>query len=284
MLFKSVVSVVAWLVIGFSSCTVYNFSDPAGPQFVGSHAVQKAAGQSGQIKIVSYNIAWGKHIDEAVNEMAVLPELRGADILLLQEMNIHGVKEIAERAGYNYLYYPGSIHPYNHSDIGNAILSAWPISESKKLILPHKQSWNDRIRTATVATITIHDIPIRIYNVHTATVMMSEAKRADQLLAVVADVNPNGERVIVGGDFNTVWRSSVQHSMNLFRAHGFVCASDTAGATVEALGLFPLCLDHFFVKGLQVISCGVEEDANASDHFPVWVVLDYKSDESFAAR
>jgi endonuclease/exonuclease/phosphatase family metal-dependent hydrolase len=255
------------------SCAgVFNFLDADGPAYAGSYIAAPTLDDH-LIKVVSYNIAWGKHIDQAIAELESFPELHDADILMLQEMDIHGVEKIAEHLECNFVYYPGSIHNLSHKDIGNAILSRWPMSDGKKMIFPHKQSWNNRIRTATVATVTIDGVRVRAYNVHTATVLMSDAKKLDQLEAVVDDVSPGYDCVLVAGDFNTVLPGSVSRSAALFEKAGFDYASADAGATFDVLGLLPLTLDHLFTKGLRVQASGVVKKARASDHFPLWAVF-----------
>ncbi len=260
----------------FQSCaSVINFMDPAGPEYKGSYAIAPLQ-DSTDIRVVSYNIAWAKEVDAAINEMQQFESLHQADIILLQEMDIAGVDRMAKTLGYNYIYYPGSIHNVNDKDIGNAILSTWKLSDGKKIILPHKQSWNDRIRTATVATATVRGKRIRIYNVHTATVMMSEDKQLEQLESVLADVTDEYDHVIIGGDFNTARPGSINRVETMFANLGFFYASQDAGFTSRAFGLIPMTLDHIFTKGLTETSCGVVRDAEASDHLPLWTRLRFR--------
>jgi endonuclease/exonuclease/phosphatase (EEP) superfamily protein YafD len=268
----------------FQSCaSVINFMDPEGPEYHGSYAVASAASIL-DIKIVTYNIAWGKRAEQAAKELQYTPELKNADIILLQEMDAAGVENMAQALGYNYVYFPGSIHNLTNKDIGNAILSRWALSEEKKLIFPHKQSWNDRIRLAAVATAIINGKRVRVYNVHAATVMMSENKQFDQLESVLADVSGDYDAVIVGGDFNTARPGSVKRSQHLFGSAGFLRASDGAGYTSKALGLIPFTLDHIFTKGLNVLQAGVVKHAEASDHLPLWAVLEFDEKNEILAN
>lgn len=83
------------------------------------------------------------------------------------------------------------------------------------------------------------------------------------------------EHVIIGGDFNTNTENGVRETEKLFTQAGFLRASKRVGATskVDLLGLSDFELGHIFVKGLIPITCGKCEDAQSSDHFPVWVTL-----------
>lgn len=253
----------------FQSCaTVMNFMDPTGPGYYGTYSTGQLFDD--EVKVVSYNIAWAKNVNQAINELTRFPDLKDADIILLQEMDQISVEKMAQSLGYNFVYYPGSIHNIHAKDIGNAILSIWPMSNGKKLIFPHKQSWNDRIRTATVATVDINGLKIRTYNVHTATVLMNASKKLDQLESVVSDVSDEYDYVIIGGDFNTAWPGSIKSSSQLFEKAGFVRATQNAGFTARAFGVLPITLDHIFSKGLSLIECGKVEFAQASDHLPLW--------------
>ena len=265
--------------IVFQSCAgVFNFMDPEGPEFAGSYACTRAgAVYHSDIKVVSYNVAWAKKADMATEELNSTPPLQNADIILLQEMDAASVEKMAKTLGYNYIYFPGSIHNLTDRDIGNAILSRWTLTDAKKLIFPHKQSWNDRIRLAAVATATIGGERIRVYNVHTATVMMSEEKQFDQLESVMNDVSHDYDFVIVGGDFNTARPGSVERSEQLFGSAGFAHASGNAGYTAKAFGIFPFTLDHIFTKGLRALQSGVDRSARASDHFPLWTILRFEA-------
>ena len=274
---KRVYPIVA-LGAGFflqSCASVVNFMDPAGPVYKGSYA-QVQYSDTMELKVVSYNIAWAEKVDLAIEELRRYDHLQDADILLLQEMDVASVERMARELGYNYIYHPGSVHNVHDKDIGNAILSKWQLSDDKKIIFPHKQSWNDRIRTATVATINVNGKRIRAYNVHTATVLMKEEKQLDQLESVVDDVTDEYDYVVVGGDFNTARPGSVGRVKKLFTRVGFERATEEAGYTARAFGILPFTLDHIYTRGLDVLDCGKIEGAEASDHLPLWTILRFK--------
>jgi len=263
------------LVAGFlfqSCASVINFTDPNGPEYKGAYA-HAALINNRDVKVVTYNIAWAKKAELAKTELQNTPTLQHADIILLQEMDAKSVDSMAKKLGYNYVYFPGCIHNLTDNDIGNAILSPWTLTDEKKLIFPHKQSWNDRIRLAAVATVLIDGRRIRVYNVHTATVMMSEDKQFDQLESVLDDVPKDYDHIIIGGDFNTGRPGSVERSQQLFADAGFYRASQNAGYTSRILGIVPITLDHIYSRGMQVLQSGVVRSARASDHLPLWAVF-----------
>ena len=242
-----------------------------GPGFVG----QLAPGQpdfDGRVKVVSYNISFGQEIDLAARELAELEELRDADIILLQEMDETGTAQIAHTLGYNFVYYPASIHNHHDRYFGNAILSRWPIADHGRIVLPHRSPKDGQQRIAVQATVIVDGLGVLVYSVHTETAWLSAGKRADQVASLVDSIGTKHPHVIVGGDFNTLTPGAVKDLERRFEAAGLERASGGAGPTVrfESLGL---TLDHIFVRGMTVLATGTAQEVASSDHLPVWVVL-----------
>ena len=65
-------------------------------------------------------------------------------------MHPSGAEAIAGALGMNYIYYQSSIRP-GEREMGVAVLSAWPIVASEKVILPHTTRVVHRMRIAAVA-------------------------------------------------------------------------------------------------------------------------------------
>jgi endonuclease/exonuclease/phosphatase family metal-dependent hydrolase len=258
--------------LGLMSCDLLGGATSAlGPGFVG----QLARGRpdfDGRAKVVSYNISFGQEIDLAARELAELEELREADIILLQEMDETGTAQIAHALGCNYVYYPASIHDRHGRYFGNAILSRWPMKDPRRILLPHKNPRNGQRRIATRAVVTIGDLEVLVYSVHTETVWLSASKRADQVESLVGSIDVDHPHVIVGGDFNTLTRGAVDSLVQRFETAGLVRASSSTGSTVR-FGWLGLTLDHVFVRGMTTLAAGTAEEATASDHLPIWTTL-----------
>ena len=112
-----------------------NLLDPASPRFTGQYALlAQDSAAAGPIRIVTFNVKLARRIDRAI-EVLQSDSLRGADIVTLEEMDNVGVDRIARALRYNYVYYPGSIHPTERKYFGPAVLSRWPIERSWKLLL-----------------------------------------------------------------------------------------------------------------------------------------------------
>ena len=127
---------ILFLVMATRRRSLKNYTDPDGPYYEGRHA-EGGAVFDGYVKVVSWNINFSERIDEAIETLAGVEALQDADILLLQEMDASGVEQVAQNLGYDYIYYPASIHVRHGRDFGNAILSRWPISHPSKVILPN---------------------------------------------------------------------------------------------------------------------------------------------------
>jgi endonuclease/exonuclease/phosphatase family metal-dependent hydrolase len=237
-----------------------NYTDPAGPLFVGGEAV--APEPRPFVRIVTFNVAHAHQIEGAIRCLSA-PPLRDADVVLLQEMDAPGTQAIAEGLALRYAYVPASARR-GEPDMGNAILSPWPMDSARKLILPHTSRIVHRQRIATIATVTIDGAPVRVYSIHfTSPGGGGPRSRRDQADAVLADARAWPGPVIVAGDLNS--RALGER----FEAAGFRWLTKSLRKTV---GLFTF--DHVFVRGLPFSAMPSEAEVartckGVSDHFPV---------------
>jgi endonuclease/exonuclease/phosphatase family metal-dependent hydrolase len=95
------------------------------------------AADAATLRIVSFNIEFGVHVDSAIGLLTSDPALRAADVILLQEMDGEGTERVADALGFWYVYFPAIYHLRTHREFGNAVLSRWPIVEDRKILLPH---------------------------------------------------------------------------------------------------------------------------------------------------
>ena len=258
---------------------VENYEAPDGPKFEGQYADNLPA-FSEEVKIVTWNIKYAGKIGVAIIELSQVQPLREADIILLQEMDERGVEAIARALRYNYVYYPASMLRWWAVDklFGNAVLSKWPILDSRKLLLPHANPFNGQRRIAVETFIETRDRRVVVYCVHTETPMLwPQRKRAqiETLTRHVQRAQAQSGHIVVGGDFNTFTRRGINELEEAFRRIGFVRASDGKHPTVRPKAL-RLTLDHIFVRGFSVLERGVWAKTKASDHFPNWVKLRFQ--------
>ena len=270
-LFALVTFGVAVLIFIIQFYTAVNHSDQNYPYYSGNYATEDPKPVE-TLTVVSYNIWFAENIDHAVSELQEIKSQEGLDILLLQEMDEVGTEKIAQELQLNYVYFPAAIEPTYDKNFGNAILSAWRIIASQKLILPHKSLSNRMNRIATKATIRIQDADIIVYSIHTESVFTLPKFREDQYTAVLDDIDPETKFVIIGGDFNSFTEPAVEKIEDAYRHAGFTRVSEGSGYTVVKFGI-ELTSDHIFAKGFVVDEAGKLAVATASDHLPIWVTL-----------
>jgi endonuclease/exonuclease/phosphatase family metal-dependent hydrolase len=258
-----------------SSRSVTNYTNRDGPKFEGSYA-QEQPPFDGQLKAVTWNIAFAEEIEQALAELSVVQELQQADVIMLQEMDEVGTERIAQTLGYNYVYYPASVHSRHGKNFGNAVLSRWPIVDSAKIILPHQNPSNDQIRIATRATIDVDGRQIPVYSVHTETFLLGPQQRKDQIAAVAEEAEmllaQEVDYAIIGGDFNTLTPDSMTALIVKMEEAGLKWVSRGAGETLDKAGV-SVTLDHIFAANMTPLETGVFTGSDSSDHHPVWVIL-----------
>jgi endonuclease/exonuclease/phosphatase family metal-dependent hydrolase len=255
---------------GLGGCSLAeNYDDPAGPRYAGSYSTDTALAAS-EFTLASFNIEFAEEIELAAEELRTNAALAGASVLLLQEMDAEGTDRIARELGYDYVYYPGSVH--HEKDFGNAVLSRWPIAGDEKLILPHRNPSNGRIRIAVGATLDTPEGPLAVWSVHSDTMWLGPRGRLEQARAVIEAAAGFDGPVAIGGDFNTLEEGVVEETGAEFERAGYTWATAGLGPSTEsALGM--VRLDHVFVKGLRAHGAATHE-TQASDHQPLWVELE----------
>ncbi|MGH7680818.1 MAG: endonuclease/exonuclease/phosphatase family protein [Candidatus Eiseniibacteriota bacterium] len=262
------------LAAALASCAPpQNYANPDEPRFAGCFP---SPPDSTEIRVVTFNIQFSKHIDEAIALLEGDPTLRRADILLVQEMDEPGVRRLAAALGMCFVYYPATIHPSTHRDFGNAILSKWPIEGDRKIILPHNGRLGKTQRIAVTGTVHVRGHAIQIYSVHLATwIEVAFNNRKDQARVVADDAEKAPGSVLVGGDINS-------HDVgDVFEDRHYLWPTRKLPHTTKNG-----TLDHFFLRGLSLrdsASVGVVKDnRGASDHKPVWMVLRMPADTAGA--
>jgi endonuclease/exonuclease/phosphatase family metal-dependent hydrolase len=261
---------LAALTLALASCApTVNLLHPTSPKFEGGYA-QRAApsaeSDSSRIKVLSFNIKLADRIAPAI-EVLRDEALRDADVISLQEMDETGVERIARALDLNYIYYPGSIHPTRQRYYGPAILTRWPISETRKLILPHESWSRNQRRNVTAATVTIRGSCVRVYAVHLETqAQASPRQREEQVDVVLGDAKTSSCPVVVAGDFNS------KGIGRYLEWKGYTWPTKHVGSTITVFSW-----DHIFVQGLTLpdsAAAGKVKDVHgASDHRPVWASL-----------
>ncbi|HUG54942.1 MAG TPA: endonuclease/exonuclease/phosphatase family protein [Vicinamibacteria bacterium] len=253
-------------LLASSACaTVRNYPDPAGPRFAGQFA---GVERPSAIRVVSYNVKYGRNVTGLAALLGGDPRLKGADLIALQEMDEAGVECVARALGLNYVYYPAAVHPADDRNFGNAILSPWPIEDDRKIVLPHRGRWRRMQRIAVAATVRVRgDVPVRFFSVHLETPFsLGGDGRGEQARAVLESAAGH-PRVVVAGDFNSRGLAG-----SVFARAGFRWLTEEVGRTISRFSW-----DHLLARGLRPRDCasvGAAPNAwKVSDHLPVWADL-----------
>jgi endonuclease/exonuclease/phosphatase family metal-dependent hydrolase len=259
------------LLVTLTACAqALNYPSALGPRYAGLSTSRRDSLTTDRVlRVVTYNVKFGQHVDRAINVLSTRAPLPGADVIFLQEMDAEGTRRIAEALGMSWVYYPATVHPKAaRQDFGNAVLSRWPIVADQKLMLPHIAGMRHSQRIATAVTILVDTLKVRVYSAHLATqTEVRPSKRRDQAHTILADAR-GYPFVIVGGDMNS-------HGIGKeFLADGYQWPTEHNGFTSTFFNW-----DHIFLKGFTAPGIGsakitgiVRDTLGTSDHDPVWAV------------
>lgn len=273
--FRRLIPLVVLLTAGCGG--PLNFTNPNEPRYSGSPLVDAPTAVD-SLTIVSFNLKFGIDPDGMVRLFETNPVLKKADVLLLQEMDVPSTRKVAHALGLHYVYYPATINPQSQRPFGNAILARWPITEPRKLALPHLGRLGKTQRIAVSGTIRPGGHAVRLYSVHMATGMESTGRwKKDQALAIVHDADSTGAGmdIVIGGDLNS------ERVARTFDAAGYHWVTQGLPSTAGWLSL-----DHIFLKRMELEQPNargvVTDNHGTSDHNPLWVVV--RLDERRAAK
>jgi endonuclease/exonuclease/phosphatase family metal-dependent hydrolase len=245
--------------------------------------LRKHAPGAGDVKVVSYNIRWrgGDDLKRLTKLFHEDPEIGSAAILALQEVdrrkkrtgNSNTVRVLADELGLHYAWAaPPSPDPNDEEETGVALLSVYPLSDVKRIVLPHAGP-NRRRRVALGATVEIDGQRWRIYSAHAET-RISVDKKMEQFNAILEDLSsyPANTPAIVMGDFNTWEPSADDKTIKLFTNAGLKTPFTGKSTFRRKVLLVPIefRLDWVWLRGLEATSHGIDRQIEVSDHWPLW--------------
>jgi endonuclease/exonuclease/phosphatase family metal-dependent hydrolase len=262
-----------------------------------------------KIRVATYNIHKGVSSIRSTPRVLALKKAIAqfdADVVFLQEVqgrhDHHQTKFGEENRGHRHWperaqheFFAGDSHHsaygmnavYDHGHHGNALLSSFRIENS------HNHDVSDHAyeqRGILHCVIETDRCPIHCYVVHLGLFESGRGRQAQALIDCVNASAPNGEPVIIAGDFND-WRNTL--SDKLRNALGVVEVFDELGTgstigdlvrnlsgrekTVRPARTFPAALpwfrlDRIYVRGFKVDTAQVLHGtlwAKLSDHAPI---------------
>jgi endonuclease/exonuclease/phosphatase family metal-dependent hydrolase len=239
-----------------------------------------------EVKIVSYNIRFrsGNDLKKMISLLHNDPEIGGAAILGLQEVDrqkkrsgkCNTVKIIAEELGLHYAWAgPPAPEPDDEEETGVAILSVYPLSDVRRIVLPHEGP-NGRRRVALGATVEVDGRKWRVYSAHAET-RLAMKKKLEQFKAILDDLAqlPADTPAIIMGDLNT-WESSADDKTHkLFSDAGWKTpfGGEATFKTRVLLVKIEMKLDWVWLRGLEAGSFGIDRKIELSDHWPLWTIV-----------
>ena len=234
-----------------------------------------------ELKIVSYNIRYrvGDDLERLIGLLKDDPEIGGAHIIGLQEVDrnkrrtgkVNTARQIADALGMGYAWAaPPDADGDGEEETGVALLSAFPMSDAERILLPHEGPGRRR-RVAVGATLKVGPRTLRAYSVHAETRMPLE-KKVEHWRAVLDDLgrHPKASGAVVLGDFNTIKGKDVRAARRLFADAGFTTPIPDQQTTWKTF-IFKLKLDWLWLRGLEPRASGIDKEVGLSDHWPLWV-------------
>ena len=251
--------------------------------------LRKPTAGANEIKIVSYNIRWrsGDDLKLLIKLFKDDPEIGGAAILGLQEVdrrkkrsgNNNTAKMIADEVGLHYAWAaPPSPKPGDEEETGVAILSVYPLSDVRRIVLPHAGP-NKRRRVALGATVEIDKRQWRVYSAHAETRIAFD-KKLEQFKAMLDDLAqyPPDMPAIIMGDLNTWEPKAGPKTIKFFSDAGLKTPFGSKATFRRRVMFMPieLELDWVWLRGLEAASFGIDREVEVSDHWPLWTNVKLK--------
>jgi endonuclease/exonuclease/phosphatase family metal-dependent hydrolase len=252
--------------------------------FESGQAVKLRTAPTGaELRIVSYNMRWrsGEDLKKIIKLFREDAEIGNPAIVALQEVDrqkqrsgrTNTAKLLADELGLYYAWAaPPSAKAGAEEETGVVILSAYPLLDVQRIVLPHEGP-DHRRRVALGASVKVGDVELRVYSAHAET-RLSMDKKLDQLNALLDDLDQRKAAIpaIVMGDFNT-WPSDAERkTIKLFSDAGFVTPFGSQSTFVRRVLFVPieLRLDWIWMRGLEAVSYGIDRKIEVSDHWPLW--------------
>lgn len=256
-------------------------------QIVGDLARAAPPAETGELKVVTWNIRHGARFNRVLDELRRLD----ADIYLLQEVDVfcrrsgnrNVAKDLADAIGANWVF-AGEFQEIGESTgrvpalTGQAILSRYPIAEAAAVPF-RAQAWARwhlnpvQPRRGARLVLQARTAGVRVYNAHLESGRNNELRRKqmDDILAADARDRPAAASLLAG-DFNNgaVARSSLFAAIS---TASFINALDGNAISQPTFLHRRYPIDWIFVRRLRPTAGQVIRVDGASDHYPVAATL-----------
>ncbi|OYO23899.1 hypothetical protein CGZ93_05105 [Enemella dayhoffiae] len=238
------------------------------------------SGSDASLRVLTYNIKQGqigreagKGCAGAMSQIAKVIKSTDARVAALQEVD-YGVDrscdhvqtdELLARLGWSYAC-KGPATPHQGGRMGNAVISAHPITSCQNRALPVPA--DEEPRGAAVATITTPGgQSVTVASTHLTVGDEHAALRGRQATSLALMLGSTNGPAIAAGDFNAT--ASEKGTMSPLKKAGFTDSLPALGENRGTCGTAQI--DHLFARGATPTSGSIISSATASDHVPAFV-------------
>ncbi len=215
-------------------------------------------------KVMSYNVFY---YNQNLAEVVQIIRQEQPDMVLLQEFTPHIAQALMPQLVD--LYPEGKLHFAYEPDIGQAIISRYPLTS---LEVTYEKGRTQKVRVETLVG------PIEVWNVHPNT-PLSWARQYRQIAGLVEDIAAVKGPLIVGGDFNSTDQSEAYRLVNQYlqNAHweagwgfGFSFPANSPRFSGVPILTSVIRIDHiFYSQHFLARSAHTLAESGGSDHLPV---------------
>jgi endonuclease/exonuclease/phosphatase family metal-dependent hydrolase len=225
------------------------------------------------ITVTTFNIQYGKGQDNRVDVNRTIDTLRGidADIISLQEVERNSFRSyfrdqvtmIAEELDMNAVFSPSLTYPGLY--YGNAILSRYPIEETKTL------SFSNRVedRSAMLSRLRVKEgQAIYVMNTHLG---LNREERLEAIDIIYENLKKLEDPIILTGDLNSL---PIHQEYTVW---DHLLTKTNKGTPIQTYRDKDWQIDYIFHSSDFIVKETRVAETDASDHFPVTAMLLLKS-------
>ncbi|WP_078427212.1 endonuclease/exonuclease/phosphatase family protein [Alkalihalobacterium alkalinitrilicum] len=221
------------------------------------------------ITVTSYNIRYGKGIDNRVNLERTIETLRSldADIISLQEIERYSIRSkfqdqvrlIAEALDMNATFYPSLSYPGLY--YGNAILSRFPIKDTELITFKNRRE----DRSAILSNIQLSNKQsIYVLNTHLG---LNREERLQAIEMIHQKLNKIEGPILLKGDLNSLPKKQEYEIWNSY------LSKSNEGMPIQTYSSRDWQIDYIFHSKEFVVNQTSVLQSEASDHYPISAVL-----------
>lgn len=221
------------------------------------------------ITVTTFNIQYGKGIDNRVDLNRTIETLRGleADIISLQEVERNSfrsyftdqVTTIANALGMNAVFSPSLNYPGIY--YGNAILSKYPIEDTATI--PFSNRLENRTAMLTKLTIS-EEQSIYVLNTHLG---LNRSERLEAIDEIHDRLKRLDQPILLTGDLNSLPKHEE------YRVWESLLTKTNQGIPIQTFHNQDWQIDYIFHSSDFIVKETRVTQSEASDHFPVTALL-----------